>query len=371
MTKLFSAICLVICAALLLGSCSRIETLSDNISPDENAAYSFTSGETSPPGAYNQYKLAAQDFAFELLGNLPENEKGLCVSPSAVYSQLSLLRNAASGSTDAEIKKALGEMSLENLNLCNAYFFSRLDALSSEESFIRTDSELSFDEGIVVGQEFLIKNADYYNQKIYRGEKASGNIVAASTVGFEDEWLSGFTGEKDGTFAGKKATFLTGREYYLKAKGCTGFIKDFANTPLRFIAVLPDEGTDITGFLKSFDGEKYRELTGSMDIFTTCEAAVPQFSASGDLSLSDALSAVGIKEIFSGNAKLEGLSYGCKAKLGEFRQTCSYELKANGAKATAEKPEPKATVELNRPFVWILADNESMIPVMAGTAMRF
>ena len=413
MKKLFIVILAVLISAAALCSCGSDELgpetdLTSKVGSDENQTYNFTNGETELPDTYTAYKTSAQGFSFDILRTMYKKNRNAFYSPAGLFGQLSLMENAAAGSSLTQLKTLVNKsLSVDELNYSSGYFYSRLASLSdsAENASAEIKSAFYFNDGIPVGQEFTRRNANYYSQGLFRldysdsatldkinsyiSSQSGGmfdslmpsldskkGIDLSSTVRFSDDWLAGFKGENvfsapfKGSAATKKTAFLSGTEYYLKSKGCTGFIKDFKNTPCKFVAILPDG--DIDTLIKKINYTTYEQLIDSMDIMTTCSVSLPAFSREFSGDLSDAVKDSGVTNIFNSKANFNSLSYGCKAKVGRIMQGAKLSITASGTNdgepviSQYEKPEPKHEVKLDRPFIYMVVDNESYIPILMG-----
>lgn len=402
MKKLISLTLAVLISAFSLCACSDNipgENLSAKIKADENITYNFDKTESSPPASYTAYKTAAMNFSIKILNSLRDKT----YSPAALFYQLSLLQNAASADTQNKIKLLTNEnLSLDELNECNGYFFSRLENLSDFEkgSYIDINGDMFFNEKTPASQSFLLSNADFYNQGIFRldfsdnsfTEKINSYISAKteSRAGYSeapdkgsdilllnsafmsDSWLNGY--DKNSaftyTFKGKaesKKTFFKSTEYFLEDKNCTGFIKDFKNTPAKLVALLPKED-NIDKFLDKLNADRYFSLMSSMKATKTCEAYIPEFSAKNTLSLKSD----GELSFLFKKGNYSELSYDAKAKADDIIQSFSYKITSNGintSKTLSHKTTKKQSAKkviLNRPFLYMIVDNESLLPIYIG-----
>ena len=398
LTVALSAILLCSCAADAAG-----EDLTAKVTPSDSRYYSFKVGETNPPNAYNTYKVASQSFALNMLKTMSDEGGNVFLSPMALYGQLGLLQNAANGATQKEIKQLVSKnLGIEELNECNGYFFSRLEELSSENSYVGLSADMFINDGVIVSTDFLQKNADSYSQGVrrlgrdentpetineYLSEKTGydlsglftsfdGDIDLSSTAYLKDKWLDGYKSDDitKGTFSGttdSTATFMHSTELFLKGKNCTGFIRDYKNTPCRFVALLPNEGMTASELAQSLSYDEYQNIIGSMNIFTTCEAYLPQFKAEKSVECRDALARLGVNSIFE-NGDFAGLSFNQKATVNAANQHLKFSVNAAGSDVKkpgysgSTKIEAKKEVYLNRPFVFMIIDNESNIPIFEG-----
>lgn len=413
--KLSLFLCLIILCASFLCACSGGNTpgedMMKDVKADENLAYKFKVGKTEIPPSFTSYKTYASDFAFRLLKSMYNNDGNTIIASAGLYSQLSLLENAASDTSLKELKDLTGKnQPVESLNECNAYFFSRLKALSNKKKgyYVDVQSNLFLNSEIEPGQQFLLKNADFYKQGIFRldfsDEKSTekindyiseqtnkkvekllspplpsnSSIISTGSALMRDKWLNGYDRQdtKTDMFSGShgavNAEFMTSTEFFLKGKRCTGFEKSFKSTPCKFIALLPDEDINIYQFVKGLDCDEYLDILSSMNALKTCEASLPKFTVKYEDELTNTLNKNGVYELFKQDGSLKNLSLNLKGSVGGIHQ--SLELSVNEAGIGSDKPnltsnqknKPDNKVELNRPFVFLIVDNESYIPLYAG-----
>lgn len=414
-TRISALLCVCLCSLIIFCGCSSStissdENLMTDISPDENQTYSFVNGETSAPTSYTSYKNAACDFSFKILASLYSSGDNTAFSPAGLFTQMSQLEIGSTGDNHKEIKQLVGKnIATDKLSQCSGYFLSRLEALSNKDKgyYIDINNSLLFNSNMVVSKNFLINNADYFNENIIRLDyedknsvnkinsyikentlgKASNlissldsksEITALETAFMKDKWLDGYKNENitTGTFKGTdgdvKANFMESTEYYISGKNCTGFIKDFKKTPAKFIALLPNDSTTPYQLAKSLDYESYSEILDTMSVFKTCKASLPQFSVSNTVSFKKTLNKNNVDIMFTPEANFSNISYGAKGAVSDVLQ--NFELKITQAgvcttkagSSNSTKKEPDKEVELSKPFIFIIADNESNIPIYMG-----
>lgn len=115
-----------------------------------------------------------------------------------------------------------------------------------------------------------------------------------------------------------------------------------------------------------------------MDIIIRAEAKLPQFEIEAqDLSLKAALEQNGIRSLFDGKSKLSELSFSEDFALNELTEaTPSFSLTPSGlGSGTDEVKSQKgsdntalnqASIKFDRPFVFMIIDNECSLPVFIG-----
>ena len=141
---------------------------------------------------------------------------------------------------------------------------------------------------------------------------------------------------------------------------------------------MPDEGTSIDDYLKSFNSQEYNDLLSSVDVTKRTTAVIPEFSVksrSEAYELSEPLSNCGFSSVFSGKAGLSALSFKEGACFGEMYEVRpDFVFDKDGINSGKLKPENDGeelqktddSVIFDRPFIFMLIDNESNIPVQMG-----
>lgn len=416
MKKFKTLLSLSVCAFILLSGCtnqyifSSNENMMNNITADGNQTNNFVNGESSPPPSYTAYKSAAYNFTQDMLLKTYNSKKNSIYSVG-LYNQLSLLEVAAGGKTQQELKSIVGkELSVDSLCQSTGYFTGRLNALNHKEDKygVYLENLMVLDSDIIADSDFLIKNADYFTSDIYRTDFSEptnkkkisnhidtfksgkidsaapsfdGDIISVGTSLIKDSWLDGYSedsitkGEfKCGNGETTEATYMESTEYYLENKNFKGFIKDFKNTPCRFLALLPKDGTDLKKAINSLDYENYNKLLKSFSVFSTCKAKLPQFSAKTPFE--NSFKNIYDLDIFKGESDFSGLSYMQKAKVADIKSAASIKITSGGVNTSkvktskSTKKDPDKEVVLSEPFIYIIADNESNIPIFAGVVTK-
>ncbi len=409
--------------SLTLVACTNPKEFSDDEamikkytrSDDVSVTYNYADGAEEPPAAYNSYANAVSAFSFKELAALAavKKESFVC-SPASSALQLGMLGNGASGNTRQDILLAFGaEFSLGDFNACSSYFKSRMESVSKAglkkdekpDEFVSLQGAMLLDEGTDVKSAFLQSAADFYGFDVFRfafdGENAQnklknylkgsypydelplsdGDINMVNAPQISDVWLQGNDAESnDGAFKGasgsRSESFFRANEIKIKSENAVGVIKYTAQNPLKLVLILPDEGLAPADYLQQLDSTKYNSLINSADVTKRCTAVIPKISIEADDSaqaLSAVLSHCGLSAIFGGGASFSAMSYHSDAKLGEiFELQNDFSMDENGVNTdsesddTASFSEMEDKISFDRPFIFMLVDNETNIPVQAG-----
>ncbi|MBQ3940949.1 MAG: serine protease inhibitor [Oscillospiraceae bacterium] len=384
-----------------------------------------------------QSKLSA-DLLRQLQNSEEDKNRNLLISPASVSLALGMTMNGAKGETLAEMQNVLGDsLTAEQLN---GYYAGWSDyLLASRTVYARNMDEsghlteeviqsspvtlanaiwIKDDERqIHVPQSFLQTVADYYRAGAYKAPFDDSTVrdinswcdenthhmipsvidrllkedamVLANALTFEDLWRNDYPEwcVDPGVFhaaggAAQDVTMLSGREYtYLDDGRATGFIKQYRDPRYSFAAVLPNADVSLDDYIAGLDGDA---LINLLDHAESCEVVtkMPEFSFDYNVTLNDALKALGMPTAFqSGAADFTGLNdaEGMYTWIGRVIHKTHIELTKSGTKAAAvtavimaaggaaiDPPEPKR-VTLDRPFLFMILDNQTNLPLFLGT----
>jgi len=290
---------------------------------------------------------------------------------------------------------------------------------STEKAKLNIANSIWFrdDERLQVKPGFLQKNADYYNAAAYKSpfdkqtlndinnwvkfhtdgmiekilEEINDDAVMylINAVVFDAKWEVAYKKDaiKKGIFTdinGKKQNvdFMSSMESkYLDDGKATGFIKPYAGGQYSFAALLPNEGVSIEEYIASLTGEGFINTIKNA-INESVAASMPKFSYKYEIEMSDALIALGMTDAFDGDkadfsrmaTSSRGNIYIDFVKHKTFISVDELGTKAGAVtivgmnEATSVKPQPKI-VTLDRPFVYVIIDNATNLPIFIGTLM--
>ena len=172
---------------------------------------------------------------------------------------------------------------------------------------------------------------------------------------------------------------------YLSDDSATGFIKYYVGRKYAFVALLPNVGVSIGEYLDSLDGEKLQSLIENRskeDVITE----TPKFESETSLELSRVLMAMGMELPFdTDEADFSGMGTLKSGKLyiSGIRHKAYISVYEEGTRAGAatvdvmeyaaemeEEKEPPKYVTLDRPFVYMLFDMETNVPLFIGTMLN-
>ena len=365
--------------------------------------------------AQSQMRLAVELFQSSVLESKDEN---VLISPLSIQLALAMTANGADGNTKAEMEALLGgEISLEDLN---EYLYSYVNNLPSAEKYkLQIANSIWFrdDEGrLQVEKGFLQKNADYYGAQAYKAAfddqtlKDINNWVKDHTDGmidsilnqidedavmylinalvFDAEWQHVY--DKSDVYKGK-FTNIGGTEkqvdmmhseesVYLQDENAIGFMKPYSGSKYNFAVLLPNEGVDIYEYIAGLTGESLMETLSTPQLGMVM-ATLPKFSYEYELTMNDVLKELGMPSAFSGDtADFSKMAHSSRGNIyiGDVLHKTFISVDELGTKAGAvtkvqmndeSAPMSEWVVTLNRPFVYMIIDNKTNLPVFIGTVM--
>lgn len=393
---------------------SEKEDLLSGFTPSDTVVeYNFTSGEEIIPEDYDKFSTAATEFSLKLFEQNMSEEENVVIAPVSVLTTMSMLTNGAKDKTLTELRNTLaGGLDVTSINTHNHYLLSRLSAFNTEEGYYKAANSLWFNDAFDVRASFLQPVVNFYDAGVFRiplteedakdkingwiAEKTDGEIPNAveditpetvamviNTVLLDDGWTTPYTEDQisEGKFHGAKgdtdATYMTSNEFYLSTSYAEGIVKSFKNIPCKFAAILPPEGMPVSEFAGSLTYNRLTALLDSQQPLEFCQARIPQFAFDTKLDLGDSLKATGISEAFDKDkADFSLISNTGNVYISSVTQNAFIEIGAQGAKAgaatvgamapTSAKPQETKELVFDRPFLFVIYDNESNIPVFIG-----
>jgi serpin B len=359
---------------------------------------------------------AVADFSVKLFQSSASADTSTLLSPLSVLCALAMTANGAKNETLTQMEDVFG-LSVPALN---EYMHTYLEHLSSSDKckFNIADSIwFKDDSGLTVDPDFLKTNADYYGASIYKApfdestlkginnwvddhtghmipeilDSISPNAVMylINALAFDAEWQTIYTETQiqDGTFTAESGEtqdvkMMHGEEHqYLDDGSATGFIKYYAGQKYAFAALLPNEDVPIHDYIASLTGEGLMstlENAQSVPVNTV----IPKFKSESSLEMSDILKSMGMTDAFDpDSADFAGLGQSKNENIfiGEVLHKTYIAVDERGTKAgaatavamnatSALADQPKA-VYLDRPFVYLLIDCETNLPIFIGTTM--
>lgn len=412
MLAVFMSVLSLAACILPFSGCGKTVGKVHNKSVKSGAVRDLTEGisknESASKAPDDEFKAAASSFAAELFKDNYSKGKTTLVSPLSVLTALALVQNGAQGDTLAQLEQALGGLDRDTLN---AYMRAYCDFLTESEE-LKIANSVWTDSSAEAKRAFLQKAVDSYSAQLFSAplsdpktvesinswvrkntdgmipkiiEKADRYAVMmlVNAIAFDAKWetpykrsdiekleFTSYSGSK------KKTDFMCSTEnVYLKDGGTVGFMKPYKNGRFAFAALLPDENTGIDDYVASLSGDKLMKIFSSAKRGNEVNVKMPKFRAEYSAQLIDTLKKMGVKDAFdSKTADFSSLIENRDAYIATVVHKTFIEVDENGTRAAASTlvgadtmslMEPYS-VFLNRPFVYMIVDTETNLPLFIG-----
>ncbi len=409
---LLSALALLL-AALLLPSCgdvgetpppSQVATGEQN---ETAAPTDLPAAAKNPTGkeADKRFVTAVTDFSQTLFRKCAISGENLILSPLSLTYALTLTSNGARGDTLAEFEVLNGGIPLADMN--EYLFWNAYNLSSTKQSKVKIANSVWTDDGFAVNPQFGWVAEKYYNAAAFSrdftadatvdeingwvSERTDGMIdqvltappadlvmLLINTVLFDGKWETPYpeSNVRDGTFRNADGTESTVKMMYSHEQTCftgdgyAGFGKAYLDG-YRFIALLPDEGTDVADFAASLDWSIAIDTALHGNVHAA-DCYLPKFEAEWEMGLNEILMEMGLTKAFGGG-DLGGLAAeeGAGLYISSVRQKAKIRVDEEGTKAAAYTEVAVAECEypllrLDRPFVYAVVAEDTGLPLFMG-----
>ena len=349
---------------------------------------------------------AVTGFGVELLKSSMDGDNAL-ISPLSVIQAMAMTANGAAGNTLAQMEAAFG-LDRDSLNGAMAAWADSLGPGTAMANGIW------FQEGAVEpNKAFLQANADYYGAGAFAvpfdGSAAAdiNAFVAANTKGRIERIVDEIPAAAvlylvnalsfDGTWEQiyredqvDESVFITesGEERpvelmysteftYLEDEQARGFVKYYEGRDYAFAALLPEEGVSLAEYVSGLTGERLSRMLGAVREDVPVFAAIPRFTTEYTGELDQALTDMGMGDLFDpSKADLSAMGTCSAGPLYVSRVLHKTYLAVDeqgtqAGAATAVEVEAGAamqyeTVTLNRPFLYMILDTKTNVPIFIG-----
>ncbi len=344
-----------------------------------------------------------------------EKNKNTLISPLSVFAALSMAGCGATDETLAEMEGVLG-MKVSEFCEYSEEFAKSLSGTPEASGKLDVANSVWYndDPSFKINREFLEDTTEYFNAEVYAApfddstvsdvnswvkENTDGMIpgiidelspeevlLLINALAFDAEWDEKYYdfNVKDEVFTTaegeeKIVPFLHGSESaYLEDDKAKGFIKYYKGLKYGFAALLPDEGIDVDEYLAGLNGGKLRGILADPGDYIVM-TSMPKIKTEYSVDMKDILSSMGMVRAFdSERAQLNGIgtSESGNISIGKVVHKTFIEVNEEGTRAGAATAvimygggfEPSLTknVDLNRPYIYMLVDLETNVPIFMG-----
>lgn len=383
----------------------QAEDLLEQITPNRDAAQELTGADA----------VLLTDFSLELLRQ-SEYEDNALLSPVSALCALGMTANGARQDTLSQMEAAFG-MDRDTLNRCLLAYQETLPDEPGCAISLANSLWLNADENLQVQEPFLQACADHYTAAIYErsfddqacaaindwvSDNTGGRIdqmldniapeamlYLINAVAFDAKWSTIYREDQvhEGIFTTadgveQSVELMYAEEgMYLEDAFAAGFLKHYENDRYAFCALLPAKGVSLEEYIQSLSGEGLvTMIQNAQDIPVI--TAIPKFENRDDMDLKQMLQVMGVEDAFDA-AKADFTAMAAyedgaqNIYISQVLHKTSISVNEQGTQAGAatavemtaasDSPAEEKTVILDRPFVYLLVDCETGVPVFVGT----
>lgn len=349
------------------------------------------------------------DFSLRLFKNCAGD--GAVISPLSILYALAMTANGAGGETLAQMEEVLGaEISKlnpalkyctdtlgEELKCANSIWYNDASVFTPDAGFLQTNADyfgaglfrLPFDDAALRQiNKWVEDNTDGMIKDMLDSIPPEAVMYLINALSFDAKWQDKFDKDlsTDGIFTaanGEKQNvrFMHSNEHrYIDDVNAKGFMKYYEGGKYAFVALLPDEGVSTDEYIASLTAQKLRSFISGTSTGVLVNVAMPEFKADFSLELSDILKSMGMVDAFDGDIADFSHMGDCEGNglcIGRVLHKAHIEVTETGTKAGASTVvemrcesamiDETVSVELDRPFVYMIVDTNSCIPVFMGT----
>lgn len=397
----------------LLSGCSK-EALAFTKAPRSISGSAFNNA-SKIEDVSDLNKTGYVDFAVDTFGKCcSDNNDNVLISPASLLFAMEMAGAGANGNTLDEIQTVLmkDRDNADTLGYAAAYFelLEWKGCLRvANGAFINEDFEgsiykeycdyieyyfdaeidvTSFDEeGTGKINDWVSRNTKGMVPSIIDSPDPNEQLMLINTIAFDASWAHKYREDdvlKDSTFTdadGNKedVSLMFSREgVYIETDKVTGFIKPY-ESGYSFMALLPkDDSVSANEFMRDFSGSDYLAALDSRKS-AVVESYLPEFSYDYSCdSFKDIFRSLGINDAFSPDAADFSNMSDRDLFISRVIQKTHIEVDKDGTRAAAATaagcmtsgsmtPTETYEVRLDRPFIYVIVDNETMTPLFLGT----
>lgn len=360
-------------------------------------------------------------FGFKLFSEVLKNDSGknIFVSPSSVAIALAMTYNGASGSTKQVMAKALEfkELNLQQINSSNAVLKKLLENPDPKVQLTIANS-LWANKDVSLKPDFLQRNRDFYTARIsnldftdisspaiindWVNENTRGKInkiiekiepsqvlFLINAIYFKGSWTNEFDKQQTTEYpfylsSGQKKQHLMMSQsgdyrYYENQQFQAVSLPYGKDGKISFYIFLPKQNSNLESFYQNLNAENWENW---MTQFSKQQGFIrlPRFKMDYDITLNNALTAIGMGKAFSNQANFSAM--GKDLKISEVKHKTFVEVNEEGTEAaaatsvvmmplSAQLPakEPFRMI-VERPFFCAIRDNHTGSILFMGSIVE-
>jgi len=279
-------------------------------------------------------------------------------------------------------------------NIANSIWFKDTPSLTVEQYFLQVNADYysasinkaPFDDSTLKAiNDWVNDNTNGMIKEILDQIPGDAVMYLVNAIVFDAEWQKIYSESsvRAGTFTSITGTkqdvqmMYSTEGVYLDDGYATGFVKYYTGGRYAFAALLPNEWLAIDDYIKTLTGQGlYNTLNGASHI--TVYTSLPKFESEYSIGMNNILQLMGMHDAFDpGTANFAKLGHSTDGNMYISRvlHKTFISVDERGTKAGAVTlSNPSAvieykTVHLDRPFVYMIVDCETNLPIFIGTVV--
>lgn len=362
---------------------------------------------------------ALADVSYELLRQTAAaKEDNLLLSPVSAWLALSMAGQGAAGETADAFAEFSQHIPVEEQKVLAAWL---MEYLGQSEADMDMANSVWCDDELTVEEDFISTVQQYYRAEVLAQDLQARNAVKkvnrwiadatddripdmlkeidedavmllVNALTLDADWQNQF--DAGDTFAQtfymadgteKKIDFMHqryGQADYLAWDGGQGMVLPYEDGRLAMIALLPEETSDCNAVLEQLSADWVSELLIQKRQSAMVQLSMPKFEMASSVNLNDVCKAMGLAPAFDGRladfSNLGTADNGYPVYINRVLQNCTLNVAEEGTEAAAativemvadgaaRDPEQLIDLQLNHPFVYLILDMETQIPLFAG-----
>ena len=364
-----------------------------------------------------QQKVAADNaFTLKLFKNLDSAKTAgtnLFISPLSVSIAFGMTSNGAAGQTLTAINKTMNFNGFTQAQVNNYYdqLITDLPKLESNTT-INIANSIWYRQGFSVLPQFIQTNTDYYHANVqaldFGSPSAVGTInnwVSLQTKGkiptivnfipdnavmylinaiyFKSSWNTKFDAAKTAPLpfyladnSTVQSQFMDGKIDFKRFDNTEAHVFElpYSNKKYSMVIVMPGTGTSVRQLVTTLDSVKWKAWMAGLSEVNS-ELKLPKFTFSYNISLIDALKALGMGIAFSSGANFSGINATLPLAITEVKHKAYIAVDESGTTAAAvtsvgittsavQNPPPSV---IDHPFIFAIREMSSGLILFAGT----
>ena len=333
------------------------------------------------------------------------------VSPLSLHLAFDMVYNGAGGETEVEMRKTLGYPSNMDKKSISEQSKAIMDNLKSNDSMtLEIANSLWTKKGFKIKKSFIDNSKNYFyaevknttsssvinkwvsdktHKKINKIANNEVDTALINAIYFNGNWVDKF--DKDAT-RDRNFTTLDKQKMkvptmykcddmpYYENKKYQAVRLNYKGNKISMFVFLPNEKKSIDDFVKDFSQDEFLNASKNLSR-TNLELYLPKFKAECSFELSKTVKELGMKSAFDGRANFNGIAE--KLCISEIIHKTYIDVNESGTEAAAvtavmmnctavpfeEEVKPKC-MRVDRPFFFVLSDNDSNIPVFMGVITK-